>query len=65
MRSPVLWIGILGALVRLVFLWTARGDPSFDHPLVDAKTYHDLASRFADTGGTKNSCGRPLIIPLG
>ena len=63
MRSPMLGIGILGLLVRLLFLWDSRVDPSFHHPLVDAKTYHDLASQFLTTGWTEEYLWQSVFYP--
>lgn len=60
---PMLAVGVLGVLVRLLFIWDSRGDPSFIHPLVDAKTYHDLASGYSSTGWNEKFLWQAAYYP--
>jgi len=43
-------IGGLAVAVRLFYLADSSGDPSFMQPLVDSRTYHDLAAGLARDG---------------
>ena len=43
-------LAVLAVLVRLVYLADSSGDPSFMQPLVDSRTYHDLAAGLAHDG---------------
>ena len=42
---------LLALAVRLVFLWQYRANPTFDLPIVDSLTYHQLAADLADGDG--------------
>lgn len=62
-RNPVMVIGVLGALVRLGFLLSSSNDASFWHPLVDEKTYHDLALGYSTTGWTDRFLWQAAFYP--
>ncbi len=62
-RNPMLGIGVLGLVVRLLFLWDTHADPSFVHPVVDAKTYHDLARGFPTTGWHEGYLWQAVFYP--
>lgn len=43
-------IGILAVVVRAVYLADSADDPAFMQPLIDSRTYHDLAAGLAADG---------------
>ena len=43
-------IGVLAVVVRAVYLADSADDPAFMQPLVDSRTYHDLAAGLAADG---------------
>jgi 4-amino-4-deoxy-L-arabinose transferase-like glycosyltransferase len=61
--KPIITIGLLGLAIRLFFLWESSDDPSFLHPLVDAKTYHDLARLFPTTGWSEKFLWQSAFYP--
>ena len=46
----LLLIATVAVLTRAVYLWQSSRGPFFAEPLVDARTYHDLASALAGGG---------------
>jgi 4-amino-4-deoxy-L-arabinose transferase-like glycosyltransferase len=56
-------VGLIGFLVRVLYMWNGRDDPAFLHPIVDAKTYHDLARGFALTGWSERFLWQAAFFP--
>jgi tetratricopeptide (TPR) repeat protein len=61
----VLGIFFLALCIRGFYLYESSANPTFEAPISDAQTYHDLASQLAEGQGmTREFFWQPLFYPL-